>query len=150
MKPTLLFLPLCLAALSGCETAGTTTYQTVPASANVTRDASQYGTIVEMRRVAVNDAGSRAAGAVAGGLVGGLIGNQFGGGSGRDIATGVGVIGGAVAGSQIAGTANNRTAQQWIVRLEDGRTIGVIQDTAFRIGQQVRVVRGSNGTRLVG
>ena len=41
-------------------------------------------------------------GALLGAVLGGVVGNQFGGGSGRALATGVGVIGGAVAGNQIA------------------------------------------------
>ncbi len=41
-------------------------------------------------------------GTLGGALVGGAVGNQFGGGSGRDIMTGAGAAGGAVAGSRYA------------------------------------------------
>jgi uncharacterized protein YcfJ len=40
-------------------------------------------------------------GAIAGGVVGGIIGHQIGGGRGQDIATGIGVVGGAAAGANI-------------------------------------------------
>lgn len=41
------------------------------------------------------------AGAVLGAVIGGVVGNRFGGGAGRALATGAGVIGGAVAGNAI-------------------------------------------------
>jgi uncharacterized protein YcfJ len=41
-------------------------------------------------------------GTVLGGVAGGVIGHQIGGGHGKDVATGVGAIGGAYAGNQIA------------------------------------------------
>jgi len=58
------------------------------------------------------------AGAVMGALAGGVLGNQVGGGSGRDVATAIGVIGGAILGDQLEGepapvarTANTCTQQ---------------------------------------
>ncbi len=50
------------------------------------------------------------AGAVIGGIVGGVAGNQVGGGSGRQIATVAGVIGGAVLGNKVE---QNRSASCW-------------------------------------
>ena len=46
---------------------------------------------------------SNVPGAVVGALLGGIIGHQVGGGTGRDVATGVGVLGGAVVGSRVGG-----------------------------------------------
>lgn len=51
------------------------------------------------RNVAVRGATSSAGQAVVGGAAGGLLGNQFGSGSGRDIATGLGVVAGAATGA---------------------------------------------------
>lgn len=44
------------------------------------------------------DRGFNTGGAIVGGLVGGLLGNQVGGGSGKEAATGVGAIAGAIIG----------------------------------------------------
>jgi len=53
-------------------------------------------------------------GAVMGAIAGGAIGNAIGGGAGRDIATGAGLIGGAILGNQIegSGAAQTQTVQQ--------------------------------------
>ena len=81
-----------------------------------------------------------------GGVVGGLIGNQFGGGTGREVATAVGVVAGA-------GIAHNRQPVQKVVdyrlvelliKAEDGRLIDVIQDVdqqmIFQRGDSVRIL----------
>lgn len=47
------------------------------------------------------------AGTVIGGIVGGVLGHQVGGGRGKDIATGVGAVGGALAGTAIANNAQS-------------------------------------------
>lgn len=46
-------------------------------------------------------AGVNVPGAIVGGVVGGIIGHQVGGGRGQDIATGVGVLGGAAVGANV-------------------------------------------------
>jgi uncharacterized protein YcfJ len=43
------------------------------------------------------------AGAIVGGILGGVLGHQIGGGRGQDVATALGAVGGAFAGSNIAG-----------------------------------------------
>jgi uncharacterized protein YcfJ len=40
-------------------------------------------------------------GAIVGGAIGGIIGHQIGGGRGQDIATGIGIVGGAAAGANV-------------------------------------------------
>ncbi|QJW83745.1 glycine zipper 2TM domain-containing protein [Ramlibacter terrae] len=47
-------------------------------------------------------------GAVIGGVIGGILGHQVGGGSGKDLATGAGVVGGAVVGSNVANGSGGR------------------------------------------
>ncbi|MGF1730943.1 glycine zipper 2TM domain-containing protein [Photobacterium kasasachensis] len=89
-----------------------------------------------------------------GGVVGGLIGNQFGGGSGREVATAVGVVAGA-------GIAHNRQPVQKVVdyrlvelliKAEDGRLIDVIQDVdkqmIFQRGDSVRILYFDEGVRV--
>jgi len=52
------------------------------------------------------------AGAVMGGIAGGAIGNQIGGGSGRAVATMIGIVGGAALGNSIEGGGEPRTQMQ--------------------------------------
>ncbi|MFM8623620.1 MAG: glycine zipper 2TM domain-containing protein [Betaproteobacteria bacterium] len=53
------------------------------------------------------------AGAVMGAIAGGAVGNAVGGGSGRDLATVIGIVGGAVLGNRIEGTRDEvRNVQQ--------------------------------------
>lgn len=88
---------------------------------------------------------STGAGAVLGAVIGGVLGNQVGGGSGRDLATGVGVIGGAVIGNQIE-RRNKRDDEVYRVhvRLDNGRVVSFdyqrIDD--LRVGDRVRIVDG--------
>jgi outer membrane lipoprotein SlyB len=81
-------------------------------------------------------------GALLGAVLGGVVGNQFGGGSGRALATGVGVIGGAVAGNQIA-TQNQQGNQIYrvLVRLDNGRIqqFDYQQIGDLRVGDRVSI-----------
>lgn len=94
---------------------------------------------------------SKGVGAVAGGAVGGLVGNSFGRGNGRTAATVLGVVGGALAGNEIEKHA--RTVKTWhvVVKLDDGSTRTLNQDSApgWRQGEEVRLADGRL-TRLDG
>jgi len=102
------------------------------------------GTIESVREIAKEGDGS-GLGAVAGGVVGGVVGNQVGNGRGRDLATVVGLIGGAVAGHQIEKAQKKVVDYQITVRLEDGTTRVFHQDTApaWRNGDRVRIENGT-------
>lgn len=79
-------------------------------------------------------------GAVAGGVVGGLLGNNVGNGHGRDLATILGVAGGAYAGHQIEKSQRASTSYDAVVRMEDGsyRTLHNV-DASWRAGDRVHV-----------
>ncbi len=83
-------------------------------------------------------------GMVAGGVTGGVIGNQIGGGSGRTIATIVGAAGGAYVGNEIEKNAKKTTVYRITVRMDDGTTRTLTQETppGFGIGEKVRIVDG--------
>ena len=143
MRTLAVVFALAIAPLAGCVESGGSA-----STAQVTQ--SQRGTIVSMRQVTTGPSqADQIAGAVAGGLVGGIVGNQFGGGSGRDAMTALGAVGGAAAGSRMAANANTQVVPEWTVRLEDGRTIAIVQNEAFRIGQNVTVVSQGNSIRIV-
>jgi len=76
-----------------------------------------------------------ASGAIIGAIVGGVVGNQIGKGSGRDIATGVGVIGGAIVGDNMK---NNPTTQQRCTPVQSTRSVSVGYDVTWEFqGQQI-------------
>lgn len=56
---------------------------------------------VEQEQIPQERSGVNVPGAIVGAIIGGVLGHQVGGGSGRDIATGVGVIGGGVVGANV-------------------------------------------------
>ena len=84
-------------------------------------------------------------GAVAGGVLGGILGHQVGNGSGRDLATLAGAVGGAFAGNQVE--RNHRSTQEYrvTVRFQDGssRSFSQSSQPGWRIGDRVKVVDGS-------
>lgn len=102
------------------------------------------GTIDNVREVAQPGEGS-GLGAVAGGVVGGLLGSQVGGGSGKTIATVLGVAGGAYAGHEIEKARKKTTRHEITVRMSDGTLRTLTQDSApaWRIGDRVRIENGA-------
>lgn len=148
MNRLTLVLPLCVLMVAGCEdTMQGPTYVQSPADQSV-----MYGTIIESRpvQVASNNSDNKVGGAIVGGLAGAIIGNQFGKGSGKTAMTGLGAIGGAMAGNALADNGQNaRWSRQWTVRLQQGGVIQVVQDSQnLYVGQRVRVIQDSNGTYL--
>ena len=102
------------------------------------------GTIDSVREVAQPGEGS-GLGAVAGGVVGGLLGSQVGGGSGKTIATVLGVAGGAYAGHEIEKARKKITRHEITVRMNDGTLRTLTQDSApvWRSGDRVRIENGA-------
>ena len=76
-----------------------------------------------------------ASGAIIGAIVGGVVGNQIGKGSGQDIATAMGVIGGAIVGDNMK---NNPTTQQRCTPVQSTRSVPLGYDVTWEFqGQQV-------------
>jgi outer membrane lipoprotein SlyB len=90
------------------------------------------------------DGQTTGAGAVIGGIVGGVAGNQVGGGSGQQIATAAGVIGGAVLGNNIERNRNAVIYTDVTVDMDTGaqQTIRVDYPVSFGIGANVNVQGG--------
>lgn len=88
-------------------------------------------------------------GAVGGAVAGGLIGNQFGAGRGRIAMTVLGAVGGGFAGNAVEKRLRSETDYQVRVRMENGRTQSFTYREAppFQQGQPVRVVNGSLAAR---
>jgi outer membrane lipoprotein SlyB len=150
MNRLTLVLPLCVLMVAGCED---TTQGPTYAQAPMADQSVMYGTIIESRpvQVASNNADNKVGAAIVGGLAGAIIGNQFGKGGGKTAMTGLGAVGGAMAGSALADNGNNtRVTRQWTVRLQQGGVIQVIQDGQnLYVGQRVRVVQDANGRTYI-
>jgi outer membrane lipoprotein SlyB len=92
--------------------------------------------IVEARKDAHNVVGT-----IAGGVVGGVLGHQVGGGSGKDIATIAGALGGAYAGNRVQNNMGGTTEYHVVVRLESGttQTIKLASNPLLKVGERVRL-----------
>jgi len=126
------YVLLCLASCSSNQGYG------VQQSVRAQQQIGSVASIQILPQSSMNGTG----GALLGAVLGGVVGNQFGGGSGRALATGVGVIGGAVAGNQIA-TQNQQGNQIYrvLVRLDNGRTqqFDYQQIGDLRVGDRVSI-----------
>jgi len=125
---------LSLAPLAGCSSSRQDVQRSV-------QPAEQIGSVSSIEIIAL-DSRSSGGGAVLGAVLGGVIGHQFGGGSGRRVATGAGVIGGAIAGNQVE--KNNKSADEIYrvtVNFDNGRTqqFDYQQIGDLRRGDRVRV-----------
>lgn len=84
-------------------------------------------------------------GAILGAVIGGVLGHQVGGGTGRTAATAVGVVGGAVIGSQVE-QRNQRDGEIYrvSVRLDTGRIaqFDFQQINDLRVGDRIKVQDG--------
>jgi outer membrane lipoprotein SlyB len=70
-------------------------------------------------------------------VIGGVIGNQMGGGRGKDAMTAIGVVGGGMAGHEIEKRQRATTVYQVKVRMDDGSTRTVTQQSAPSVGAKV-------------
>ncbi len=89
-----------------------------------------------------------------GATIGGLVGNQFGGGTGKEVATAVGALAGAV-------VAQNQSNYQYtveyklvelLIKVKGDKLINVIQDVdknmLFSRGDEVRILYFDDGMRV--
>jgi outer membrane lipoprotein SlyB len=115
-------------------------------SQNPQRAYTEYGRVsnVEVLRTPEQGRGS-GIGAVIGGA-GAVVGRQIGGGSGRDAATVVGALGGAVAGNSIEKNRNTTVRESYRVsiQLDNGsaRAYDVPSYGELRVGDRVRIENG--------
>lgn len=110
--------------------------------------ATEYGRVTNIYELQGQRSGqTTGAGAVLGAVVGGVLGHQIGGGSGRSLATGVGVVGGAVAGNAIEARNNDNRGPggyRIVIGLDQGgqRDYDVSSPGDLRIGDRVRLSNG--------
>src|SRR2546427_11825489 len=78
-----------------------------------------FGTVESVKEVTTPGDGSSGVGAIGGGIAGAVIGNQFGHGSGRSIMTVLGAAGGALAGQESAKQPNATKRWDGTLRKDD-------------------------------
>jgi outer membrane lipoprotein SlyB len=105
---------------------------------------NECGTVTNVKTVKIAGTGS-GAGVVAGGILGGVLGNQVGAGSGKDLATIGGVVGGAYVGNQAEKKSKETTQYRVSVKMENGKskTFKFSSPTSYRIGDKVVVKDGA-------
>lgn len=109
---------------------------------------TEYGRVNNIYALQGQSSGQTSgAGAVIGAVLGGVIGNQVGRGFGRTAATGVGIVGGAVAGNAVEARNNeNRGAGAYriVIGLDQGgqRDYDVSSPGDLRVGDRVRMDNG--------
>ena len=112
----------------------------------------QFGTIKSIQEVTI-EAGAEPGplGTIGGGVVGGVLGSAIGSGRGRLLATVGGAVVGAVLGALGEKQLRTEDAYEFMIELDDGRIISVVQaaDDMYSVGDSVRVLSGSGKTRVV-
>lgn len=140
---TLIFFSGCQTPMSGSsyERGETRKMQTV-----------YYGTVVSVKEVTIQGQPG-AVGTITGAAAGAAVGQSIGEGMGKTAATIIGGAAGAVAGGAIEKKLTTKIGLEITVKLEDGRTVAVIQEKTpednFRQGDAVQIIYGSDGTARV-
>ena len=138
---------LCIATLaltSACVVAPTREVRYAPVAAAPVPVYAEFGTVSHVEVIATASP-NYAGGAVLGALLGAVVGNRFGDGAGRAIATGLGAVGGAVAGDAIE-KMQRRDAE--VYRVSVRFDSGSVRDYDFqriddlRAGDRVKLERG--------
>ena len=146
-KLSLLLLTGISVAVAGCTFPSSRS--TIPAAqANVLQRA-EFGTVTSVREV--NIEGQRGQlGMYGGGLMGSAVASG-GHGVGGAVAQATGAVVGAVAGQAVEEAATRKRAQEINIRLDDGSSVIVTQDSSsglFMDGDRVRVINGGGQARV--
>lgn len=111
----------------------------------------RYGEVTDVDPVTIE--GQRTSlGRIGGGYIGYETGRAIGGhGTAGDVGGAVGAVAGAVAGEAVEEGVTRQAGLQISVRLDEGRTIAVVQaaDQPFTVGERVKIYsRGDGATRV--
>jgi outer membrane lipoprotein SlyB len=109
----------------------------------------ESGRVVDLRQVRIDDTSttSQVVGGSIGGLLGGIVGQAVGSTSNYAVSA-VLATAGAAGGVAVSNAILRSDGLEYIVRMDDGRTIAVVQEidsaNPIRIGDRVRMVHGNN------
>ncbi|MBL9203332.1 MAG: hypothetical protein JNL39_22685 [Opitutaceae bacterium] len=148
MKTTLLLLATgAVVVATGCTFPSSR--RTVPAAQANTLQRAELGTVTSVREV--NIEGSKGQiGMYGGGLIGGAAASG-GRGVGGAVAQAGGAVVGAVVGQAVEEVATRKRAQEINIRLDDGSTVTITQESStglFMDGDRVRVINGGGSARV--
>ena len=133
-----------LALMSACSSTPVYTDRVVEAPMASAPVYGEYGQVTSIEVVPVASRPS-CAGAILGAVIGGVVGNQFGSGTGRALATGAGIVGGAAAGNSVENRnkRDDEVYRVW-VRLDNGvmRSLDFHRVDDLRVGDRVRYEGG--------
>jgi outer membrane lipoprotein SlyB len=133
----------CVVAMVACSTNEQPRHQTRTIY-SAPHNAALYGRVSDIEILSVESKTS-GGGAVLGAVLGGVIGHQVGSGRGNDVATGLGAIGGAVAGNSIEKRkGRDSDIYRITVKFENGsrQQFDYAEINDLRVGDRVRVESG--------
>ena len=112
--------------------------------------AVQLGTVLAVRPVEIAGQGS-GIGAIGGALAGGAIGHQIGNGNGQKLATIAGALAGLMGGQALEGSVAKESGLLVTVRLDRGQVLAITQadDVQLAVGERVQVLAGRGGKARV-
>lgn len=107
----------------------------------------RYGVIAQVLPVTVQNQGSSTIGMLGGAALGAVLGSTIGGGNTANAVGGIagGLVGGT-AGNAVGKSVGKQTGTQYIVKVDDGSTLSVVQGItpALTVGQRVMILTGSD------
>lgn len=111
----------------------------------------QYGQVIGIRDVTMQDRRTSGAGSFLGGLAGSILGSLTGSGHARTVGAVGGALGGGIAGNELEKASKGTSSfTQLSVRLDSGdaRTYRVDAAESFRVGDRVTVTTSGGTTRV--
>lgn len=113
-------------------------YEADVTSVRAVVDTSGQRCWIEREQVPQEHSSTNVPGALLGAVIGGVLGHQVGGGSGRDVATGVGVVTGAVIGGRTGRSSEQQVTTQSVQRCSG--TPGAVRPTYWDVTYHFRGV----------
>jgi outer membrane lipoprotein SlyB len=109
----------------------------------------RMGVVEAIREVKIEGTKS-GVGSMAGAAVGGVAGSEIGRGKGAVIGSILGAVAGGVTGAAAEEGATRQKGLEITVKLDEGRTIAIVQaaDEEFKVGERVRILSGGGTTRV--
>jgi outer membrane lipoprotein SlyB len=109
----------------------------------------RMGVVEAIREVKIEGTKS-GVGSMAGAAVGGVAGSEIGHGKGAVIGSILGAVAGGVTGAAAEEGATRQKGIEITVKLDEGRTIAIVQaaDEQFKVGDRVRILSGGGTTRV--
>jgi outer membrane lipoprotein SlyB len=108
----------------------------------------RFGTIAATNPVTIEDQSNQGIGMLAGAAAGAILGSRLGTGSTANALGGIGGgLAGGAAGSAAGKAIGKQNGMQYIVKLDDGSALSIVQapQPALSVGQRVMVLTGSDG-----